>query len=327
MPTNLQNVRVTDKVLTNLVHGYANAESIAPFIAPVVPVEQRAGKIIKFTKENFVLINTKRAPGEDLKRVTTTYTSENFSLNQNAVSGKVSEEEWEEAISTDARIDLRSAAVYRASEAIMQSWEHDVIEEITNASKYETSCVETLSGTDQWSNSGSDPELIVTDAREAVRAQIGLYPNSMIMGPRVYRALRNHPIFRDRIKYTSTGSVNLDLIAQWFDLSRGVKVASRVYLDPATNTLKDFLEDKVVLFYNPEGGYDTGFLPADGSDRAKPAFAYTYTLRGYPIVTPQRFDENSRSFISDVILEHALVMTGLGANDKVGAGFLLQDVI
>lgn len=327
MANNLDLRRVTDKVLTNLVHGYANAESVAAFIAPSVTVEQRAGKIIKFTKENFALLNTKRSPGEDLKRITTNYNSENYSLNQNAVSGKVTEEEYEEALSNDARIDLRQTSVYRASEAIMQSWENDVIQEITNPSKYETACVQTLAGTDQWSNSSSDPEKIITDAREAVRSQIGLYPNSMILGPKVYRALRNHPIFRDRIKYTSTGSVNTDMISQWFDLSRGVKVASRVYLDPVTNLLKDFLDDKVVVFYNPEGGYDRGFLPANGSDRAKPAFAYTYTLRGYPIVTTQRFDENSRSYISDVILEHGLVMTGLGATDKVGAGFLLQDVI
>lgn len=325
--SNLRNLRVSDPVISNIVLGYAQADSIAPFIAPVVPVTQRAGKVIKFTKEQFVIVPTKRSPGEEIKKLSSNYSSENYTVNQHAAAGKITEEEYEEAINSEARIDLRTSAAQRAAQAVMQSWEKEVIDTVTNTSLYETSCTEALAGTDKFSDPDSDPDFLVTEAKEAVRAQIGLYPNSAVISPKVYNALKNHPLYRDRIKYTSSGSINLDMLAQWLDLPRGIKIASRVYLDPATGTLKDFMSDSMLLFYNPEGGIGTGFTPVNQANRAIPAFGYTYSLQGYPIATPERYDEDTRSYITDVIAEQSLQLTGLGATGKVGAGFLFTAVL
>jgi len=325
--SNLKNLRVSDPVISNVVLGYAQADSIAPFIAPVVPVTQRAGKVIKFTKEQFVIVPTQRAPGEEIKRISTNYTSENYTLNQHAASGKITEEEYEEALNSDARIDLRAAAALRAAQAVMQSWEKEVIDTVTDASLYEASCTSALAGTDKFSDPNSDPDVLVTEAKEAVRAQVGLYPNSAVISPKVYNALKNHPLYRDRIKYTSSGSINLEMLAQWLDLPRGIRIASRVYLDQATGELKDFMGDNMLLFYNPEGEIGAGFNPVNGANRAVPAFGYTYSLQGYPISTPERYDENSRSYLTDVISEQSLVLTSLGATGKSGAGFLFTAVL
>lgn len=323
----LQNLRVSDPVISNIVLGYAQADSVAPFIAPVVPVSQRAGKVIKFTKEQFVVVPTKRSPGEEIKQFTSNYTSENYTVDQHAAAGKITEEEYEEALNSEARIDLRASAAQRAAQAVMQSWEKEVIDTVTNSSLFETACTSALAGTDKFSDSTSDPDVLVTEAKEAVRAQIGLYPNSAVISPKVYNALKNHPLYRDRIKYTSSGSVNLEMLAQWLDLPRGIKVASRVYLDPTTGELKDFMGDNMLLFYNPDGGIGTGFTPVDSANRAVPAFAYTYSLQGYPIATPERYDDSTRSYITDVIMETSLQLTGLGASGKVGGGYLFTSVL
>lgn len=323
----LQNLRVSDPVISNIVLGYAQADSVAPFIAPVVPVSQRAGKVIKFTKEQFVVVPTKRSPGEEIKQFTSNYTSENYTVDQHAAAGKITEEEYEEALNSEARIDLRASAAQRAAQAVMQSWEKEVIDTVTNSSLFETACTSALAGTDKFSDPTSDPDVLVTEAKEAVRAQIGLYPNSAVISPKVYNALKNHPLYRDRIKYTSSGSVNLEMLAQWLDLPRGIKVASRVYLDPTTGELKDFMGDNMLLFYNPEGGIGTGFTPVDSANRAVPAFAYTYSLQGYPIATPERYDDSTRSYITDVIMETSLQLTGLGASGKVGGGYLFTSVL
>lgn len=326
MPNQLGKLRVSDPVVTQVVHGYVQAESIAPFVAPVVNVTARSGKVVKFGKEQFAVGNSRRAPGAVIPRVGVTFSSENYVINQHAWAAEVTEEEYEEAMSSDAQIDLRSQAVLRAASSVAQSWEKEVIETITTAGNYESGNVLTLSGTDQFSNAASDPESIVVDASETIRSQVGVYPNSAIISPKVYNALRLHPIFKDRIKYTSDRSVNLDMLANWFNLPRGIKVASRVYLGP-DGSLMDFMNDSMVLFYNPEGEIGEGFMAVDGADRAKPSFAYTYSLNGYPIATPERYDDNTRTFVTDVIFEQSLNLVGLGATGKCGAGFLLQDVL
>lgn len=330
MPQNTQlgKLRVSDPVLTTIVHGYSQSESVAPFIAPVVPVTARSGKIVKFGKEQFSVITTRRAPGSTIQRIGVAYSSENYTINQHAAAGEVSEEEYEEAVNSAAQIDLRTAAAIRASEAVMQSWEGEVIATIANPANYETSCTLALTGTDKISNPASDPEALVSDGKEAVRAQIGVYPNSAIISPKVFNKLKQHPIFRDRIKYTSEGSVNLDLLANWFDLPRGIKVAKRVYLDPTTELLRDFIGDVILLFYSPEAeAIGSGFLPQRGADKARPSFAYTYALNGYPIATPERYDPDRRVFVTDVIMEQSLNLVGLGETGKCGSGFLFTNVL
>lgn len=323
----LSNLRVSDPVLSSVVLGYVQADSVAPFIAPVVPVTMRSGKIVKFTKEQFSVVNTKRSPGEEIKSFSSSYSNENYTLDQHAASGKVTEEEYEEAINSEAKIDLRASAAIRAAQAVMQSWEKEVISKVTDSSLYESSCTTALAGTDKLSSPESDPDLLISDGKEEVRSQVGVYPNSAVISPSVYKALKNHPIYRDRIKYTSSGSVNLDMLAQWLDLPRGIKVASRVYYDQTTGKLVDFMDDSIVLFYNPEGEIGAGFTPVDQANRAVPAYAYTYSLQGYPIATPEYYDKMTRSFYTNVIAEQSFELTGLGATGKVGAGFLFTSVL
>lgn len=55
----------------------------------------------------------------------------------------------------------------------------------------------------------------------------GKRPNVLVMGRKAYDALKNHPDFLDRVKYTQKGVVTTDLIAQMFDVER-VLVANAI---------------------------------------------------------------------------------------------------
>jgi len=332
----LASLRVNDPVIQSVVHGYVQADSIADFVAPRVPVDVRAGKVIKFGKEQFAVTDTRRSPGSVIQRSVTGYEYENFVLNQHARAGSVTEEEYQEAINGEARVDLRANAALRAANEIAQSWEAEVITEITDAAKYETNCQAVLSGAAQFSDAGSDPEVTVQDFKEAVRAQIGIYPNAAIVSSDVFNSLKFHPIFRDRVKYTSEASINLKMLATWFDLPEGIKVAQRVKLDPATGALVDMMPaGTMILFYKGSGGMTeansgkpgTIFVPANGADKAVPSYAYTYSLRGYPIATKERFDEDTRTFLTDIIVEQSIQLTGLGNTGLVGSGFLATGVV
>lgn len=314
-------LRVNDPVITNIIQGYVQADGIAPFVAPVIPVSTRSGKVITFGKEQFAVLNLTRAPGGNIQRLSTAFGTRPYYLAQDAIGAEVPEEQYQEAKNGAAKLDLRKFAVQRALAAATQSWEYRVTQAITDSTQYEPTNVAALTGTSQFSDPDSDPEKLVQDWQDIIRSQVGVYANSAVIGPAVFRALRRHPIFRDRIKYTSAGSVNLDMIAAWLNLPRGIKVNMRVKL-AANGSLEDLFANHMVLFYSPEGGIGEGFKPLSYSDQATPAFAYTYSLNGYPIGGVERFDEDRRVYVTDVITEQSLQLVGQGQTGKVGAAFL-----
>lgn len=329
MPFDSSKARIVDQVLTEVVHGYKQAGSIAGFAAPIVPVSTRAGNIVKFGKENFAVRDTRRAPGGNIERINVSYTAEKFALNQHAAAGEVAREMYEEALNGAARINLRKKAAFAAAQAISQSWEAEVISTITNTALYEASNVIVLAGTSQFSDAASDPEVTFQAGSEVIRAQTGVYPNRAIIDSATYNVMRRHPIFRDRIKYTSAGSVNLDMLAQWLELDE-IRVAKRVKLNAAGNLVDMFPAGTISLFYSPDAMDSQaidGIVPADDASMSTPAAFYTYQLNGYPIAEEERFDDDRKVFVTDLIAEQSIQPVGLGNTGKVGAAALITNVL
>ena len=314
-------LRVNDPVITTIIQGYSNSEAIAGFIAPVVTVNTRAGKVIKFGKENFAVMDLRRAPGGNIKRVTPNFDVDSFFIRQHAIGSEVPREVYEEAVNGAARIDLRSLAAIRTAATLQQSWEADVIDTVYNSAAYETPNLISVAG------AVTDYDNLIADAQELIRKQIGRYANSAIIGSDVYRFVKRNAVYRDRIKYTSSASVNLDMISAWWGLDRGVRAATRQKLDVTTGTLTDMVPSgSILLFYNPEGAISDGFMAAEQSDKAQAAFAYTYQLEGYPIAEAERFDEDRKVFVTDLIAEQSIQLVGLGETGKVGAGVLITGI-
>lgn len=320
-------LRVNDPVITQLLHGYANGEIVAPFLAPAVNVQTRAGKVIRFGKEQFAVMDLGRAPGNNISRLSSGFDTDAFYVEQHAVGAEVPEEVYQEAINGEARIDLRANAALRAADAIAQHWEAQVIDTVTDNASFEASCQTALTGTDRWDDPDSDPEAAIAEWNEQIRDQVGVYANSLLVDPHTYRALKLHPKFQDRIKYTSQGSINQEMLSSWFDLGRGMRIATRKKLG-AQGQLEDMLpRGTALLFYSPEGDMGQGLTPMAYSDAAKPAFAYTYTLAGYPTGGQERFDEDRRVYVTDVIAEQSIQLVGLGQNGLCGSAFLASDVV
>ena len=72
----------------------------------------------------------------------------------------------------------------------------------------------------QWDQANSTPIDIITDQIVAVTERTGYRPNVLVLGPRVYNALRNHPQILDRVKYTQRATVTADLLASLLDVER-----------------------------------------------------------------------------------------------------------
>ena len=324
---NLDQVRVIDPILTQLAQGYKNAEGVATFFGPAVSMNTRAGRTLVFGKEAFAAQNFLRAPGSNIQKIQNEFGTRSFSLRQEAISWEIAEEIAAEAKNGAAQIDLRQYAAKDAANRLMQSWEITVAGAVTDSSAYETSCVFDLatraSGADQFNQATSDIEVLIDEAKEAVRAQIGTYPNKMVISPDAFNALKRNKRIRDFMQRGVL--VNEATLANIFGLDE-IRVARRLKLNQSSGALENIYNNVAVLFYQPSGATD-GFAPAMDANYGNPAFGYTYTLAGYPIATPERFNIERRVFTGDILVERSFELVGMGENGKVGAGAILTNCV
>lgn len=332
---NLENARLEDEVLRQVVLGYSNAEAMAPFVAPVITVNQRSGSIKKFDRSNFAVLETRRSPGQNIPSRTTTYTKEKFNLEQHAMSGEVTWEDASEARNGQAREDLRRMAAQAAAESLVQSWEARVSEVITDASLYEAANVVSLAGA-EFDLGGTNPEVAVDNAKELVRAQIGNYPNAAVVDADTYRALRRNDVFQERTKHTTPESITEAMLAGWLNLKKGMKVALRSKLDPVSGELVDiYPSGNMVIFYHPESSIQTDSVQAPntvfqmvhGNNRSRPAAWYTYQHVDSPVAQQEELRRENMTYYFPVIVEQAIVPVGLGTTGRIGAAVLLQDTV
>ena len=78
------------------------------------------------------------------------------------------------------------------------------------------------SGTNKeyWSSATSDPIGDITGASVQMASETGYRPNTLVLSPFVFNALKNHEDILDRIKYTQKGIVTADLLATLFEVDK-----------------------------------------------------------------------------------------------------------
>lgn len=302
--------RVVDPILTSVAQGYRNAEMVASALFPVVPVDQRGGKIIQFNKEDFRLYATGRTPGANTRRVQYGYLGNAYSLEQHSLEGLVPFEVMQEANAVP-NIDLGRVAIIKTQNIIQLRNEKVSADIATNAANYAAGSKITLAGTSQWSDysGASDPTKDVEAAKETIRSKIGKRANTVLLSPAAFAAARQHPKIIDRIKYTSRDVATPELLATLWGVQR-VVVGDAIYEDSATGNLADVWGKHVVVAYTELGTLADGGLPSYG---------YTYRLRGFPAVETPYQDRNAKSWIYPVTDELSPVLSG------ALAGFLIQN--
>ena len=300
--------RVVDPVLTTVAREYKHPMCVGDKLFPDVEVALRGGRAINFTRDDFKNINTARVPGSRTLRVQFGYTGESYGLTDHAIEGKVPIELMQEAQGSIG-IDLGSRAVRSASNLIKLGKEIAQAKLATNADNYNANNKVTLSGNSQWSHASSDPTLNIATAISAVRAAIGMRPNTVVMGGKVFDKVKVNSKILERIKYTSREAATPDLLASLWDVDH-VWVGDAIYVDDANNA-KDVWDDHVVVAYTAIGSMDMG----------EPSFGYNYQLRGYPMTEMPYLEQNARSWIYPVCEAYDTKIVGKDA------GYLISDVL
>ena len=98
----------------------------------------------------------------------------------------------------------------------------------------------------------------------------GSRPNKLILGRRVYDALRQHPDLLDRIKFTQRGIITTDLIAALFDVDQ-VLVCNAIQ----NSALKGQSED--MSFIQSNGALLAYTAAAPGLKKATAGYTFTWT--------------------------------------------------
>jgi len=324
---NLDQVRVIDPILTQLAQGYRNADGVATFFAPSVSMNVRAGRTLVFGKEAFAAQNFFRAPGTNIQKIQNQFGTRSFALRQEAISWTIAEEVAAEAKNGAAAIDLRAYAAKDAANRLMQSWEIQVAAKVQDITQYETGNILDLatynSGADQFNNPTSDVEVLMDAMREQIRSQIGCYPNKLVLSPEAFNALKRNKRIRDFMQRGIL--VNEKTLAEIFGLDE-IRVARRLKLNQSTGELENIYSNVAILFYHPSSSTD-GFTPALDANYGNPAYAYTYTLSGYPIATPERFNVENRTFTGDILVERSFELVGMGETGRCGAGAIFLNPV
>jgi hypothetical protein len=304
--------RVVDPVLSTVAQGYQNAEMVAGFLFPTVPVSLRGGNIITFGKESFMLYQSQRAPGENTKRVRFGHAGAPYALVDYSLEGMVPVEIEQEAMNGPG-IDLGARAVNDVQAIMALRHEKAAADIARTAATYAVANKATLSGTDQWSDYGavSDPIDDIEAAKSAVRAATGKRPNTIVMGAVVMDKLKHHPKIVDRIKYTGRDVATPELLASLFGVQRVVS-GDAIFSNDAGTAFTDVWGKDVVVAYTNLASAQSGGLPSYG---------YTYQLSGYPQVEEAYYDRNAKSWIYPVTRSEAPVMAA------PAAGFLFTNAV
>jgi len=204
--------------LTQISIAYMQDESmfIADKVFPMVPVQKQSDVYYKFNKSDMFRDEArKRAPGTETAGSgfvvsTGTYSADIYGwhhdiadpIRTNADSQLNLDEVGTKMVTN--RLLLRRERLFAATYFTTGVWATDITPS-------------TL-----WSASNSTPLKDMETAKLKIQQDTGNIPNTLIMGPQVLSALRDNAAIRDQFKYTSADSINLDMIARYFNIERAL---------------------------------------------------------------------------------------------------------
>lgn len=239
------------------------------------------------------------------------YEGKPVGLIQHALMAITPVEHQEEAQASSAPgIDLQRENTDLVLMVIAQEKEIAQAELARNPNNYAATNKVALAGADKWSNPDSDPLALFTDYSEVIRKRTGRRPNTLAVGGAGAAGLRKHPKIRDHFKYTTSDSVTLAMVQQYFGVP-SLLVGDAIY-DADDGSTVDVWGNDAILAYVPGAGQRNMRLPAYG---------YTYRLRNHPFVEGVRWDGDIRSWKNNVFDEYSPELVG------ADAGALFQNIV
>ncbi len=213
-----------DRALTNISVAYLQDASafIADKVFPIVPVKRQSDVFYVYNKGDFMR-DEAQVRGAGTESAGGDYgveASDPYYCRKHAFHKDITEEE---RVNYDEPLDADTDATDFVSQKML------IRREMEWASKFFTTGVwgteiagATSSPTDsqtlKWDLPTSNPIKDITDASVKMASETGFKPNTLVLSPYAFNALKNHEDILDRIKYTQKGIVTTDLLATLFEV-------------------------------------------------------------------------------------------------------------
>jgi len=242
----------TDPILTKFAVGYRPVQGIARLVAPVIKADRESGTFFKFGKEGFYIYDTERALRANAKKADYHLTNDTFLCTEHAIETSLDYKELDQAAKYGASrvLQLEKRSINFTQRILEVELEKAVADIVFSTTYYATGNKTTLTGGNQWNEyATSDPVGDVATGRIAARADMGIEPNTMVIGYTAWEKLRFHPALLENLKYSQKGIVTEDLAAQLLGVDR-IIVGKKVYSTDA-GVFTDLWNDSVALIYVP----------------------------------------------------------------------------
>lgn len=224
MPT-MQNAHI-DRALTNISVSYLQDASafIADKVFPIVPVKRQSDVFYIYSKADFMRDEaqvrgaaTESAGGDYGVESSTPYYCRKHAFHKDVTP--------EERANYDEPLDADKDATDFVSQKMLIRREMQWASNFFKSGIWGTEISGVADGagegqTIQWNQAISNPIKDVTEASVKMASETGYKPNTMVLSPFAFNALKNHEDILDRIKYTQKGIVTADLIGTLFEVDR-----------------------------------------------------------------------------------------------------------
>lgn len=213
-----------DRALTNVSVAYLQDASafIADKVFPIVPVKRQSDVFYVYDKGDFMRDEaqvrgaaTESAGGDYGVEAASPYYCKKHAFHKDVTP--------EERANYDEPLDADTDATEFVSQKMLIRREMEWASKFFKAGIWGTEIEgKAASPSDgqalQWDQLTSNPIQDITDAGVKMAGETGFKPNTLVLSPYAFNALKNHEDILDRIKYTQKGIVTADLLATLFEV-------------------------------------------------------------------------------------------------------------
>ncbi len=220
MPQPAQSDVHVDVILTNISIAYIQDQKnfVSQQVFPIVPVDKQSDKYFIYTKGDWFRDEAqKRADATESAGSGYTLSTDNYYADVYAFHKDIGDQV---RANTDNPLDPDRDATQFVSQRLMLRQEIQWVTSYFTTSVWGTDVTGGSSFT-QWSDfAGSDPIEDIETGKETILGNTGFMPNTLVLGYQVFRKLKNHPDFVDRMKYTSSQNITPEIMARMLDVDR-----------------------------------------------------------------------------------------------------------
>lgn len=202
-----------DAILTNISVAYMQSQEdyVATKVFPVIPVAKQSDKYYVWTKADWFRDEMQRrgdsqeSAGSGMNLSNTTYNADVWALHKDL--GHLAK--------ANADVNMATAITRFLTGRALLRQEIQWVTDYFTTSVWDTD----ITPSNLWSDyTASDPITDIEAGKETILSNTGYLPNTLVLGYQVFRQLRHHPDFVDRMKYTSSQTITADMIGAMLEI-------------------------------------------------------------------------------------------------------------